>query len=86
MLLPFLEADDRLAADVLARMRLAFYAAAALAPSTWQRLQSVARRVRPAQPLWLTTSWGSTETAPAVTTAHWHLVKRAAMFKRPEAR
>ena len=32
MLLPFLEADDRLAADVLARMRLAFYAAAALAP------------------------------------------------------
>ena len=73
MLLPFLEADDRLAADVLARMRLAFYAAAALAPSTWQRLQAVARRVRPAQPLWLTTSWGSTETAPAVTTAHWLL-------------
>ena len=73
MLLPFLEADDRLAADVLARMRLAFYSAAALAPSTWQRLQAVARRVRPAQPLWLTTSWGSTETAPAVTTAHWHL-------------
>ena len=73
MLLPFLEADDRLAADVLARMRLAFYAAAALAPSTWQRLQAVARRVRPAQPLWLTTSWKSTETAPTVTTAHWHL-------------
>ena len=47
MLLPFLEADDRLAADVLARMRLAFYAAAALPPSTWQRLQAVARRVRP---------------------------------------
>ena len=68
MPLPFLEA-----ADVLARMRLAFYAAAALAPSTWQRLHAVARRVRPAQPLWLTTSWKSTETAPAVTIAHWHL-------------
>lgn len=26
----------------------------------------------PAQPLWLTTSWGSTETALAVTTVHWH--------------
>lgn len=73
MLLPLLEADDALAAEVLSRMRLAFYAAAALAPSTWQRLQALARRVRPAQPLWLTTSWGATETAPAVTTAHWGL-------------
>jgi feruloyl-CoA synthase len=73
MLLPHLEADAALAADVLSRMRLAFYAAAALAPSTWQRLQAVAARVRPAQPLWLTTSWGSTETAPAVTSAHWGL-------------
>lgn len=71
MLLPFLEADPALAADILSRLRLAFYAAAALAPSTWQRLQAVAARVRPAQPLWLTTSWGSTETAPAVTSAHW---------------
>ncbi|MFY3382711.1 feruloyl-CoA synthase [Paracidovorax sp. MALMAid1276] len=73
MLLPLLEADDALAAEVLSRVRLAFYAAAALAPSTWQRLQAVAQRVRPAQPLWLTTSWGATETAPAVTTAHWGL-------------
>lgn len=73
MLLPTLEADDALAAEVLLRMRLAFYAAAALAPSTWQRLQAVALRVRPTQPLWLTTSWGATETAPAVTTAHWQL-------------
>lgn len=71
MLLPFLENDAALAADVLSRIRLAFYAAAALAPSTWQRLQAVATRVRPAQPLWLTTSWGSTETSPAVTSAHW---------------
>ncbi|MBU0749245.1 MAG: feruloyl-CoA synthase [Gammaproteobacteria bacterium] len=73
MLLPSLEADDALAAEVLSRMRLAFYAAAALAPSTWQRLQALAHRVRPAQPLWLTTSWGATETAPAVTSAHWPL-------------
>ena len=71
MLLPFLEAYPALATEVLSRMRLAFYAAAALAPSTWQRLQAVAAQVRPTQPLWLTTSWGSTETAPAVTSAHW---------------
>ena len=73
MLLPFLEADDALAAEVLSRLRLAFYAAAALAPSTWQRLETVAQRVRPTRPLWLTTSWGSTETSPAITSAHWKL-------------
>jgi len=73
MLLPFLEADDTLAADVLSRLRLVFYAAAALAPSTWQRLEAVARRARPERPLWLTTSWGATETSPAITSAHWRL-------------
>ena len=73
MLLPFLEADDALAAEVMSRLRLAFYAAAALAPSTWQRLEAVARRVRPDHPLWLTTSWGATETSPAITSAHWRL-------------
>jgi feruloyl-CoA synthase len=73
MLLPFLEADDALAAEVFSRLRLAFYAAAALAPSTWQRLEAVARRVRPERPLWLTTSWGATETSPAITSAHWKL-------------
>jgi feruloyl-CoA synthase len=73
MLLPFLEADEALAEDVMSRLRLAFYAAAALAPSTWQRLEAVALRARPAQPLWLTTSWGATETSPAITSAHWRL-------------
>lgn len=73
MVLPALEADDALARDVLQRLRLAFYAAAALAPSTWRRLQAVAERVRPGRPLWLTTSWGCTETSPAITSAHWQL-------------
>ncbi|MFN9473677.1 feruloyl-CoA synthase [Acidovorax sp.] len=73
MLLPALESDPALAAEVFSRLRLAFYAAAALAPSTWQRLEAVAARARPTQPLWLTTSWGATETAPAITTAHWRM-------------
>ena len=73
MMLPFLEADDTLAAEVLSRLQLVFYAAAALAPSTWKRLEAVAERVRPERPLWLTTSWGSTETSPAITSAHWRL-------------
>ncbi|MBO9648420.1 MAG: feruloyl-CoA synthase [Variovorax sp.] len=73
MLLPFLEADEALASEVLSRLRLVFYAAAALAPSTWERLEVVAHRARPTRPLWLTTSWGATETSPAITTAHWRL-------------
>lgn len=73
MLLPFLEADEALAAEVLSRLRLAFYAAAGLAPSTWKRLEAVAQRARPSRPLWLTTSWGATETSPAITSAHWQL-------------
>ena len=72
MLLPFLEADDDLARDVLSRLRLVFYAGAALPPSTWRRLEALAARVSD-QPLWLTTSWGSTETSPSVTSAHWRL-------------
>jgi feruloyl-CoA synthase len=72
MLLPFLERDDALARDVLSRLRVVFYAGAALPPSTWTRLQAVAARVRET-PLWMTTSWGATETSPAVTSAHWQL-------------
>ncbi|URI08739.1 feruloyl-CoA synthase [Aquincola tertiaricarbonis] len=72
MLLPALEADADLAAQFLSRLRGVFYAGAALPQATWDRLQALARSVR-GQPLWLTTSWGSTETAPAVTSAHFWL-------------
>jgi feruloyl-CoA synthase len=72
MLLPFLEGDLALARDVFSQLRVAFYAAAALPSSTWKRLEALAAKVRD-EPLWLTTSWGATETAPAVTTAHWRL-------------
>ncbi len=74
MLLPFLEADDALAKRFFARLRAVFYAGAALPQATWERLQTLARRVR-GQDVWLTTSWGSTETSPAITSAHWRLDK-----------
>ena len=44
----------------------------ALAQSSWERLEAVARKVRD-EPVWFTTSWGSTETSPAITSAHWKL-------------
>ena len=72
MLLPFIEQDDALARDIFSRLRLAFYAGAALSQATWERLQAVAARVRE-EPVWFTTSWGSTETSPAITSAHWKL-------------
>jgi feruloyl-CoA synthase len=72
MLLPALESDADLARATFSRLRLAFYAGAALPQASWQRLQAVAATVRD-EPLWFTTSWGATETAPAVTSAHWQL-------------
>ena len=70
MAMPSLEADDELARRVLGRLRVVFYAGAALPQASWERLQALARRVL-GREIWLTTSWGSTETAPAVTSAHW---------------
>ncbi|MBC7993710.1 MAG: feruloyl-CoA synthase [Rhizobacter sp.] len=72
MLLPALESDADLARAIFSRLRLAFYAGAALPQASWDRLQAVAATVRD-EPLWFTTSWGATETAPAVTSAHWQL-------------
>jgi feruloyl-CoA synthase len=76
MLLSALEADRELARRFLGRLRMAFYSGSGMPPSTWQRLAALAAQVRDPEamgPLWLTTSWGSTETAPAVTFANWHL-------------
>ncbi len=72
MMLPALEADEALARRFFGRLRMAFYAGAGMPVTTWQRLQAVAAKVR-AEPLWLTTSWGSTETSPAVTFTSWRL-------------
>jgi feruloyl-CoA synthase len=72
MLLPALEGDEAFARHFFGRLRMLFYSGAGMPPSTWQRLEAVAARVRD-EPLWLTTSWGSTETAPANTFAHWRL-------------
>ena len=72
MLMGYLEADLDFARQVLGPLRAVFYAGAALPQASWQRLQAIAAQVRD-EPLWLTTSWGATETAPAVTSAHWRL-------------
>ncbi len=81
MLLPHLEADAVLAREFFARLRMVFYAGAALPQATWARLEAVAAKVRD-EPVWFTTSWGATETAPAITSAHWRL-ERAGCIGAP---
>ena len=68
-LVPALEADPVFAARFFSRLRLIFNAAAALPAALRTRLEELAARsVGRAVPV--TGSWGATETAPAVTTAH----------------
>ena len=64
-----LEREPALAARVVANLQLVFYAAAALAPSTRTRLEAVAARAGRTD-IFFTSAWGSTETAPLATTAH----------------
>ena len=81
MLLPYFEHDEAAARDVFEGLEGVFYAGAALPQSIWERLEGVARRVRE-RPLWFTSSWGATETAPAVTSVHWP-IERAGCIGAP---
>ena len=72
MMLPALESDDVFARHFFGRLRMLFYSGAGMPASTWRRLEAVAARVR-SEPLWLTTSWGATETGPANTFVNWHI-------------
>jgi feruloyl-CoA synthase len=69
LLAPRLEQDRDFAERFFSRLRFMFYAAAALPEGLWNRLRTVADAVAD-HPVPLTASWGTTETAPAATTAH----------------
>ena len=72
-LLPHLERDDDAARAFLDRLRLGFFAAAALPQQLWDRLTALAARHGSA--MQMTTSWGMTETSPAATTAHFPITR-----------
>jgi feruloyl-CoA synthase len=67
-LLPHLESDPGFAAAFFSRMRFVFYAAAALPQQVWDGITKVAASAGSSAPM--TTSWGTTETAPAATSAY----------------
>jgi feruloyl-CoA synthase len=69
LLAPALEADRELAGAFFSRLRFMFYAGAALPEALWQRMRALADEVAD-HDVPLTASWGTTETAPGATTAH----------------
>ncbi|WP_349573478.1 feruloyl-CoA synthase [Azotobacter salinestris] len=74
VLLPYLERDQELADALFGRLDALFYAGAALPQSSWDRLAAVAGRVR-STPLFFTSAWGATETAPLLTSVHFRIDK-----------
>jgi feruloyl-CoA synthase len=77
-----LEEDDSLAQRFFADLDLLFYAAAALPQSTWERLERLAARHRPGRGVPFVSAWGSTETAPLVTSVHFP-IDRAGVIGLP---
>lgn len=74
MLLPFLEQDSALRDNFFKNLRLIFYAGAALPQDLWERLERVSLQATGRKVL-MTSSWGSTETSPLATAAHFELEK-----------
>jgi feruloyl-CoA synthase len=74
MLLPHLEQDELLRINFFKHLQLIFYAGAALPQDLWERLERVAIQAT-GKKVVMTSSWGSTETSPLATAAHFTLEK-----------
>ena len=69
LLVPRLKADPTLAKRFFRNLQVVFFAAAALPQQVWDDLLALAGTAAD-HPVAVTTSWGTTETAPAATSAH----------------
>ncbi|WP_341702355.1 feruloyl-CoA synthase [Ferrovibrio sp.] len=81
MLLPHLEKDADLCRRFFAKLQMIFYAGAALPPDLWARLEALSVRTL-GRRVTMTSSWGSTETAPLATAAHFP-IERAGVIGVP---
>ncbi len=81
MLLPHLEKDEALRSTFFRHLDMAFYAAAALPPALWGRLEDVSIKARGVR-VPLISAWGSTETAPGATIVHF-AIERAGYIGLP---
>ena len=69
MLVAALDADAQLRETFFRRIRIVFFAAAALPPHLWDALRRLVRAT--GREIITTSAWGSTETAPLATDCHW---------------
>jgi feruloyl-CoA synthase len=69
MLVTALRGDSELRRNFFSRIRIVFYAAAALPQHLWEALDELARATV-GEPVVLTSAWGSTETAPLAADCH----------------
>ncbi len=74
MVLSCLEADDAFRDHFFSNLDLIFYAAAALPQNLWERLEKLSLASRGVKTV-MTSAWGSTETSPLATSAHFPLQK-----------
>ncbi|MDD5286119.1 MAG: feruloyl-CoA synthase [Desulfuromonadaceae bacterium] len=81
MLLPHLERDEALRSSFFKKLQLIFYAGAALPQDMWQRLEAVSI-LATGHKVQMTSSWGSTETSPLATSAHFP-IDRAGVIGLP---
>lgn len=72
VLVSYMEKDPELREALFKDLILVFYAAAALPKATWERMREIAYEVRGDLPFF-TSSWGATETAPALTNIHFEM-------------
>jgi feruloyl-CoA synthase len=80
-LLPFLERSNALAQAFFAKLRLIFYAGATLPQDLWERLEAVSVGAT-GEHVPMTSSWGTTETSPLSTAAHF-IIERAGSIGVP---
>lgn len=81
VLLPFLEQDSTLRDNFFRELDLIFYAGAALPQNLWERLEALSIQAR-GERVHMVSAWGSTETAPMVTTVHFP-IDRAGVIGLP---
>ena len=80
-LMPHLENDEAFARNFFAKLRLIFYAGAALPQDLWDRLEAASVRATGVR-VPMTSSWGTTETSPMATMAHF-LTERSGLIGVP---
>ena len=83
LLLPYLESDAALRDGFFRELDLVFYAAAALPPNLWARIEKLAETERGGR-LAMFSAWGATETSPLATQVHFP-IDRAGVIGLPVA-